>query len=156
MTQSQFLGNKAEQDCAAVAVVDSILKLTGNIFSENVAAGDGAGLCLERIAEGSSITYNTVTGNRSQKAHSPSIIYLRAGRLPVFVQNNISDNIGYDLVNNGPLPIQASHNWWGTTDEGAIRARIFNRPHGGSTGEVLISPPLTAPVKVPDDPSGSQ
>lgn len=156
VTHSRFLRNKAEHDCGAMAVVNSTLTLTGNILSENVSAGDGAALCLEGMAEGSLLSYNTIASNRSEKVALPNIIYLRSGPWPAFVQNNISDNNGYDLVNDSPLMIQAGNNWWGTTDEGAIRARIYNRSLDGRKGDVLISPPLTAPVTVPSDPTCCQ
>jgi hypothetical protein len=114
-------------------------------FTENLAVGDGAVLCLEQLAKGSSITGSTIALNTSEKLTAPSIIYLRAGLFPAFVDNNIYGNIGYDLFNGTAEPIQASQNWWGTADEEAIRVRILDRSQDATKGEVVIRPVLSAP-----------
>lgn len=152
ITQSQFLRNKAEQDCAGLAAANSSLVLTATVFFENVSAGDGAALCLEGIADGSSVTYNTIVSNRSEKILSPNIIYVRSGRFPTFSQNNISNNIGYDLFNESPELIRASHNWWGTIHEAEIRRRIYDRAQDDTKGGILISPILQGAVTLPSVP----
>jgi hypothetical protein len=145
IADSTFLGNQATSDCAALSAVRSLLVVRSTSFTENLAVGDGAVLCLEQLAEGSSITDSTITGNTSEKLTAPSIIYLRAGLFPAFVRNNISGNIGYDLFNGTAEPIHASPNWWGTADEEAIRVRILDRSQDATKGEVVIRPVLSAP-----------
>jgi len=145
ITDSTFLGNQATSDCAALSAVRSLLVVRSTSFTENVAVGDGAVLCLEQLTEGSSITESAITRNTSEKLTAPSIIYLRAGLFPAFVRNNISGNIGYDLFNGTAEPIQAGQNWWGTADEEAIRVRILDRSQDATKGEVVIRPVLSTP-----------
>jgi hypothetical protein len=38
--------------------------------------------------------------------------------------NSISANSGYNLVYNGQGPVSAVQNWWGTSDESSITAKI--------------------------------
>lgn len=146
ITDSTFLGNQATSDCAALSAARSLLVVRSTTFTENLAVGDGAALCLDQLAEGSSITGSTIARNTSEKLTAPSIIYLRAGLFPAFVRNNISGNIGYDLLNGTTEPIQAGQNWWGTADEETIRGRILDRSQDAAKGEVVISPVLSAPI----------
>jgi len=146
ISDSTFLGNQATSDCAALSAVRSLLVVRSTTFTENLAVGNGAVLCLEQLAKGSSITGSSIALNTSEKLTAPSIIYLQAGLFPAFDGNNIYGNIGYALLNGTSEPIQARQNWWGTADEEAIRGRILDRSQDATKGEVVISPVLSAPI----------
>lgn len=154
VTHTTFTNNLSHVDCGALAAADSTLVLTGNVFIENGATGDGAALCLDGMVDGSSVTLNTIARNRSQPSGASGVISLQSGRFPPFSHNNIADNTGYDLANHTARAIEAAHNWWGSQDEGAIRARIYDRTRDGTKGEVLISPVLDQPATPPGPSAG--
>ncbi len=62
-----------------------------------------------------------------------------------FVGNGIGDK-KYELYNNNSLPIMAEGNWWGTSNEDSIEARIVHQPDNPAFGYVDFIPFLT------DDP----
>ena len=85
----------------------------GPAASENVVA-DGAG-----------------AGLRLDAASGPNIGGLVSGAVR---GNELSDNVGVDLQNSGPSPIDARLNWWGTTDPAVIYDEVVGafsglRPH---------------------------
>lgn len=66
-------------------------------------------------------------------------------------RNTLSGNGSYDLYNNTANALRAQRNQWGSTDEAAIRARIFDYADLPTRGAVLFSPlwqiaPNTPPV----------
>jgi len=147
ITDSTFVRNRATTDCAALSAEGSALILTGTNFIENVSAGDGAALCLDNIQPGSAITGSTIVLNRSEKRLRPNVIYIRSGQSPVFRQNNILQNTGYDLLNDTAHSIQAAENWWGTLNDAEVQARIYDRTQDANKGEVLFHPLVqTGPV----------
>ncbi|MHB8995349.1 MAG: right-handed parallel beta-helix repeat-containing protein [Armatimonadota bacterium] len=66
-------------------------------------------------------------------------------------RNTLSGNGSYDLYNDTTNSLRAQRNQWGSTDEAAIRARIFDYADLPTRGAVLFSPlwqiaPNTPPV----------
>lgn len=60
---------------------------------------------------------------------------------PNIQQNDIFSNSEYDFyVNRSENDIQATNNWWGTTNETAIRQKIFDKQKNGEVGNVYINP----------------
>ena len=79
-----------------------------------------------------------------------------ATRKPVIEYNNIHNNIPYDLYNRNDYNVNASYNWWGTTDEVAIQALIYDWSDYSLRGVVRYVPYLTSPVSeniIPEFPS---
>jgi parallel beta-helix repeat protein len=60
---------------------------------------------------------------------------------PNIQQNDVYGNAEYDFyVSRTENDIQAPNNWWGTTNEPAIRQKIFDKQKDGSVGNVMINP----------------
>jgi hypothetical protein len=55
-------------------------------------------------------------------------------------RNTLSGNGGYDLYNDTPNALRAQRNQWGSTDEVAVRARIFDYSDLPTRGAVLFAP----------------
>ncbi|WP_444930343.1 right-handed parallel beta-helix repeat-containing protein [Microbulbifer sp. SSSA002] len=82
------------------------------------------------IATTPTITGNTVTDNSSYGFYLYGVRSADYDPQPVITGNNIYSNSGYDLYTyyyeSGALNIDASGNWWNTTDPESIAAEIFD------------------------------
>ena len=59
--------------------------------------------------------------------------------------NNIEDNSNYSIYLSSGQNLNASYNWWGTTDPQSIKQKIFDFDRDFTLGNVTFVPPLTAP-----------
>jgi parallel beta-helix repeat protein len=60
---------------------------------------------------------------------------------PNIQQNDVYGNTEYDFyVMRSENDIQIPNNWWGTTNEPAIRQKIFDKQKDGSVGNIYINP----------------
>jgi parallel beta-helix repeat protein len=98
------------------------------------------------------IRYNTIANNfvgiEVDYALSPTIVYNN-------IQNNSNYNIylGPDAEND----INATYNWWGTTDPQAINQTIFDFKNDFNLGKVNFVPFLTEPnQEAPEMPESQQ
>ena len=60
--------------------------------------------------------------------------------------NQIIDNSLYDFYNVWPTDVNATLNWWGTTNETAIKEHIYDYYDNYNIGRVLYKPYLVPPV----------
>lgn len=120
------------------------ISVAGGLVQANLVAGNsGAG--LEFNGETSVFT-NTFTANAG------SAIRVMPGAAAQIRANNLEFNSGaYDIENLSAEGIQASGNWWGTTDPVDIAQRIFDLYDDYTVGEVLFAAPALAPI--PDAPA---
>ncbi len=86
---------------------------------------------------------NTITNNEygmQIEAYSSSAIYSISN-------NNIYDNINYNFLLTGSITsdINATNNWWGTTDTSAINQTIYDFKDDFTLGSVSFVPLLNAP-----------
>ena len=81
---------------------------------------------------------------------------------PTILNNNIYNNSDYNLKSNVPTVINATLNWWGTTDTEAINQTIYDFKNDFTLGPVLFTPflnetnpfaPEIPPDIIPDLPS---
>ena len=88
------------------------------------------------------VSNNTITGGENGILFEPSF----TGSPKIYGNNiyNNSANIGLMSANS----IDASNNWWGTTDISAIEARIHDSADDPSLGTVFYEPFLTQPVEM--------
>lgn len=71
---------------------------------------------------------------------------------PTVLNNNIQDNSNYNIYLDGtPNNINATYNWWGTTDISSINQTIFDFKNDFNLGTVSFIPFLTEPH--PDTPT---
>ncbi|MCH8070294.1 MAG: choice-of-anchor D domain-containing protein, partial [Candidatus Marinimicrobia bacterium] len=95
---------------------------------------------------------NTITSNTSSNVGSATILTFQpSSGDPSFVvnQNNIFGNTAsYELKNNRLIAlsnIDADNNWWGTTTDSEIQAKIYDWNDDGTLGIVDYDPYLTLP-----------
>jgi parallel beta-helix repeat protein len=74
--------------------------------------------------------------------------------------NNIGGNSKYDFQNQQPTTVNATYNWWGTTDTQAISLVIYDYYDDFNIGQVIYSPFLTtaniqAPTYTPPPPTSN-
>jgi hypothetical protein len=88
------------------------------------------------------IENNTVTNNVDGFY---LIRYFSTATNPVIVNNNIYGNINYNINLGIPDTINATNNWWGTTDAQAINQTIYDFKNDFNLGTVNFVPFLNAP-----------
>ena len=88
------------------------------------------------------VRYNNVTHNGKGV-----IVYAMDGlRLS---ENNISDNEEYNisLMEGQTWDVNASHNWWGTTDGKKIKELIWDKDEDETLGRLVFSDPADSPIE---------
>jgi hypothetical protein len=134
ITGSAILESNVISHCAAEAIEsrNSTAKIIHNYISNSKIG----------IAGGANLQDNTIADNTIgiQNALSTSTIK----------NNNIVGNT-QSIVINSAENVDASHNWWGTTDLNAIRQTIWDNKNDYNLGIVTVDPVLTAPN--PDAPA---
>ena len=63
------------------------------------------------------------------------------------MNDNSADGI-YENDSSSHPPVDATDNWWGTTNEAEILKKIGYRPDGAELGIVNYSPYVTEPVLI--------
>jgi hypothetical protein len=120
-----------------VQILDNTLQNTAIIYAagtiqHNLISG------AEGITTGTTsvvITENTITKNTvGITVYTPNITISR---------NNIVDNTQNSVVLYGASDVEASNNWWGTTDTQAIGNKIHDSKSDFNLGTVNINPILT-------------
>jgi len=105
------------------------------IISNNTLINNsGAGIFCDR--EDNEIRMNRVSGNQYGIYGTPSIVTF----------NHIRGNAFYDFYKIGGTDINATYNWWGTTNETAIKEHIYDYYDDYNLGRVLYKPYLVPPV----------
>ena len=60
--------------------------------------------------------------------------------------NNIYDNLTYNVQNKAQANVQVANNWWGTTDPAEIEAKLFDAKDSLDLGLLIYEPYFTEPV----------
>ena len=118
--------------------------IIGNAISEpsKIVFVDAAGALLYGV----NFNYNTVLNNVVPGSIDAGGVSINSSTLPVNY-NNIYNNSGVDLYNNnrqGSPNLNAENNWWGTTVESEILAKIYDWFDDATLGIVDYSPYETA------------
>ncbi|MCW4016884.1 MAG: right-handed parallel beta-helix repeat-containing protein [Candidatus Bathyarchaeota archaeon] len=99
-----------------------------NLITNNSYGIDGGG-------RSTIIRYNIITQNEVGLDSAGTIIY-----------NNIINNTQYNVVSDEPHgDVNATYNWWGTTDTQAINQTIYDYKYTFNTGHVGFTPFLIEP-----------
>jgi parallel beta-helix repeat protein len=154
-------GNSAEKG-GGVCISGANVTLSGNIISSN-SADYGGGICVRDCSP--TIDGNSISGNSGSGVFvwggKPTLryneirdndsgyggIYIWRGTAQINY-NNVYGNTWRDISNcdtEAPSEVDASHNWWGTTDEAEIQAHIYDWFDDASLGVVNYIPYLTSP-----------
>lgn len=97
-----------------------------------------------------SIVDNGQYGVMISDGAAPVLGNLANGRTDDDGYNELWGNLGpYDLYNQSPSLIRAENNWWGTSQEASIRARIFDQDDSAPSGPVDFIPYRSGPPNTP-------
>ncbi len=149
LSGNTFTGNTARGlgGGAVIGDADSVM-LSGNIFTGNWALRTGSGIIFVTIdvlrLSGDRIFDNIGDG---VALGSPDAILSMDPSKPTWIYGNT----GYDVVNYNPADVNAMNVWWGTLDEAAIQATIFDHYDNSSVGIVFYDPWSIAAVIVDVD-----
>lgn len=116
---------------------DTSTIVEGNLIVDNV---QGIQLVVHQGPVSPTIRNNTITDN------SNGISLLRqftAPTSPLILYNNIYANTNYNINSNVPDDINATFNWWGTTDTEAINQTIHDYYEDFNLGTVDFTPFLS-------------
>jgi hypothetical protein len=117
--------------------------VSGNTINDNSADVGGGVYCF--VEHGAlSVSNNDIRGN------SGNGVYINSGN-PAIDHNNLVGNTTYEIYENdfsSHPPVDATDNWWGTTNEAEILKKIGYRADGAKLGTVNYSPYLTEPAPI--------
>lgn len=117
-------------------IITSIIKIRSGVVEWNLITGLGI-----EAGDGSCIIQNNTLVN-------PNVaFYLKYSGIQSINYNNIIGCQGYfiKLTNPFKYDVNATYNWWGTTDTQEISKRIYDSKHDFNMGTVTFIPFLTAP-----------
>lgn len=121
----------------------------------NITNNDGHGVfsSYDVILSGSIVSNNSINGVSGENVDVEFSTIMDNGNVGVSASggklnfNNIHNNGTYELGNTGSNDINATHNWWGTTNGTLIEERIHDYWDDFNLGRVLHEPYLVAPVE---------
>lgn len=105
-------------------------------IERNLIIDNQLGISVRNKDDNSIIRHNTITRNEKGIATATSS--------QTISNNNLGGNSKFDL-SAGYGAVDATNNWWGTTDASAIGNKIFDSADDYNFGTVTFSPFLTAP-----------
>ena len=117
---------------------------TNNNFVQNDLRNCNWGIYLTATSSGNSFSGNTITQNVEG-------LNIRLNSLNTYFHyNNIYSNTNYNIYNAQSQDLDATNNWWGTTNSATIASLIYDRYDDATKGYVIYNPWLTSPY-VPVD-----
>jgi parallel beta-helix repeat protein len=124
--------------------------ISGNISTNTIGARASAAIYVRSGAP--TIRGNIISNNIAERSRNGGIL-IRKHAHPVITGNDILNNSGdggiYDIQNDNDSSqpdIDATGNWWGTTDANAIEARIYHNSDDSALGIVQYTPFADGPV----------
>jgi len=139
----------------------STLTVTDNTITNNTATSD----YVVYLASHPDNPLDTFQGNilsNNQDNSAPTITLYATGAPTIRYNDFVNPSNTYELSNgnsSGTADLDATYNWWGTTDASAIATKIYDFEDDFSRGVVDYSPILgttsAAPPTGPEDPEVS-
>ena len=104
------------------------------------------------------IENNTITENfNGMSIRNPWADYYSFGDSPAIKHNNIYANTNYNIDSGATNDIDATNNWWGTTDPQIINQTMHDVKNDYHLGKIDFVPFLTEPnpeaIPIPEFPS---
>ncbi len=120
-------------------------RISHNVFKFNGIAGIRFDLQGWSDSSTAHVYDNNITNNGiGIEIESPGSPDVTGGALEIN-NNNIFDNSNYDISNNVKMQINATNNWWGTTNTSKIDEKIYDYYDDFVFGKVLYLPISTLP-----------
>ncbi len=101
---------------------------------------------IQSIWEGFTLEFNDISNNRIGIILSSYSNYIA----PIH-NNNIVNNTQYNIQHTNAVSTNATHNWWGTTNETEIQAKIYDAHDDVNLGIVYYQPFATQPYVIQND-----
>ena len=122
---STITRNLIRSNTYGISISSSVARIENNIIANNTFG----------ISGGGTVRNNTIGNN--QVGIVASIGYSNIS------QNNILSNTQYSIGMATSNPIDATYNWWGTTDISAINQTIYDYKNSTAFGKVAFTPILS-------------
>jgi parallel beta-helix repeat protein len=114
------------------------INLVGSATIErNLITNNQLGISIRSKDDNSTIQNNTITNNQ--------IGILNPTPMQKIICNNIESNSNYNMQVGTQSSVNATYNWWGTTDTQAINQTIYDNKNDFNLGTVTFVPFLTEP-----------
>jgi len=139
------IGNTAESNTEYGIYLNNSASF--NTLRENIVARNKDGIYLDN-AGSNNITcnwlyYNNQTGfNLTGGSTDNNISH---NNIVKNGYHNLSGGWEWQFYNNQTDPVTATHNWWGSNENGTINASIYDRHRDNTTGNVTVFPRLDKP-----------
>ncbi len=125
--QQSTVKNNVVTNCSEAGIYGAH---TDSVIMKNYAASSRIGIYGQGIIESNTAIYNKIG------------IVISAGKV---INNNIIDNNESSLRTMSSKTIDASNNWWGTTDNESIKESIYDNEDDIYVGTVKFEPVLPGP-----------
>jgi len=114
-----------------------LLSISRSVISKN----NGTGIACYYGT--TTITFSTITDNGENGVFANQYVY---GPITEIHYSKIYNNSPYDIYNEIGTDVDATYNWWGTTNETVIKEHIYDYYDDYNLGRVLYKPFLVPPV----------
>lgn len=146
ITSNIICNNTAANQGGGINIDYATSTITSNIISNNTAKNRSA---VSWASGGScNFLYNTITGNKATENTNQNADAVHVGAYPLINYNNIYGNfVTYELWYDKPQGsnnLDATNNWWGTKDDSAVQAKIYDWIDNSTLGMVDYYPFETA------------
>jgi parallel beta-helix repeat protein len=150
INNAQILGNTIRNCGLGIGIFCGSPLIEGNLIANNMGSKNSGlgGIRIDGYITSPTIRNNTIAENSVgfNIRNSPS---------PTIENNNIFDNLEYNIyLEDSDSAINATYNWWGTTDISSINQTIRDFKNDFNLGTVTFVPFLTEPnpetIQIPE------
>lgn len=113
----------------------------------NLIIGNSKGISIDLTEVFGGGTFTPTIGNNTISGNLIGISLTELGydATPTIQNNNLQNNSNYNFYLSAPNNVNATNNWWGTTNQSVISNSIYDFKNDFNLGIVTFVPFLTAP-----------